>query len=307
MNTSLASLSDRANSKGRIDSTTGRVYLVGAGPGDPDLLTLRAARILAQADALVYDNLVSDGVLALANPAAQRIYAGKRRNEHTLRQEQINTLLVQLAREGRQVVRLKGGDPFIFGRGGEEMQKLAEAGVAFEVVPGVTAASGVACYAGIPLTHRDHAQSCLFVTGHLKNVQGGGESPPDGSRGLTQPDLDWAALARPQQTVVIYMGLSALPAICRKLIEHGAPPTRPIAAVQHATLATQRVITGTLADLPTQPGVQELRSPSLLIVGDVVTLHGSLDWFDPSTGAAMRLTHDDGQPLKPLPSSGVSP
>ncbi|EYC51906.1 uroporphyrin-III methyltransferase [Hylemonella gracilis str. Niagara R] len=277
------------------DRIEGRVYLVGAGPGDPELLTLRAARILAQADALVYDNLVSDGVLALANPAAQRIYAGKRRNEHTLRQEQINTLLVQLAREGRQVVRLKGGDPFIFGRGGEEMQKLAESGVPFEVVPGITAASGVACYAGIPLTHRDHAQSCLFVTGHLKNVQGAADAASDGARGLSQLDLDWAALARPQQTVVIYMGLSALPAICRTLIEHGAPPTRPIAAVQHATLATQRVITGTLADLPTQPGVQDLRSPSLLIVGDVVTLHGALDWFDPRSGAAMRLTHDDLQ------------
>ncbi|EGI77518.1 uroporphyrinogen-III C-methyltransferase [Hylemonella gracilis] len=314
MNASLASRSDLAH------GTTGRVYLVGAGPGDPDLLTLRAARILAQADALVYDNLVSDGVLALANPAAQRIYAGKRRNEHTLRQEQINTLLVQLAREGRQVVRLKGGDPFIFGRGGEEMQKLAEAGIPFEVVPGVTAASGVACYAGIPLTHRDHAQSCLFVTGHLKNVQGA-EAPPDAAphapqdgalgsahgsaRGPTQPDLDWAALARPQQTVVIYMGLSALPAICRKLIEHGAPPSRPIAAVQHATLATQRVITGTLADLPTRHGVQELRSPSLLIVGDVVTLHGTLDWFDPRSGAAMRLTHDDAQSQTPSPLPGV--
>jgi len=271
----------------------GRVYLVGAGPGDPELLTLRAARILGQADALVYDNLVSDGVLALANPAAQRIYAGKRRNEHTLRQEQINTLLVQLAREGRQVVRLKGGDPFIFGRGGEEMQKLAEAGVPFEVVPGITAASGVACYAGIPLTHRDHAQSCLFVTGHLKDVQGVAGQSKNVSGEEPQPDLDWAALARPQQTVVIYMGLSALPAICRKLIEHGAPPTRPIAAVQHATLATQRVVTGTLANLPTRPGVQDLRSPSLLIVGDVVTLHGALDWFDPHSGATMRLTHDD--------------
>lgn len=287
------------------DRAEGRVYLVGAGPGDPELLTLRAARILGQADTLVYDNLVSDGVLALANPSAQRIYAGKRRNEHTLRQEQINTLLVQLAREGKQVVRLKGGDPFIFGRGGEEMQKLAEAGVPFEIVPGITAASGVACYAGIPLTHRDHAQSCLFVTGHLKNVQSNADATSDGARGPTQPDLDWAALARPHQTVVIYMGLSALPAICRKLIEHGAPPTRPIAAVQHATLATQRVITGTLADLPTRPGVQELRSPSLLIVGDVVTLHGALDWFDPRSGAAMRLTHDDAQLQTPLPPPGV--
>jgi len=292
--------------KPRSDRVEGRVYLVGAGPGDPELLTLRAARILGQADALVYDNLVSDGVLALANPAAQRIYAGKRRNEHTLRQEQINTLLVQLAREGRQVVRLKGGDPFIFGRGGEEMQKLAEAGVPFEVVPGITAASGVACYAGIPLTHRDHAQSCLFVTGHLKDVQGVAGPSKNISGEEPQPDLDWAALARPQQTVVIYMGLSALTAICRKLIEHGAPSTRPIAAVQHATLATQRVITGTLADLPTQPGVQDLRSPSLLIVGDVVTLHGALDWFDPQSGTATRLTHDEVASLPLLQTKNVN-
>ena len=264
---------------------TGRVYLVGAGPGDPDLLTLRAARLLASADVLVYDNLVSEGVLALANPAAQRIYAGKRRNEHTLRQEQINALLVQLAQEGKQVIRLKGGDPFIFGRGGEEMQKLVEHGVPFEVVPGITAASGVACYAGIPLTHRDHAQSCLFVTGHLK----------DGN-----PELDWAALVRPQQTVVIYMGLSALPEICQQLIAHGAPASRPIAIVQHGTLATQRVLTGTLADLPHKVAGSSFSSPSLLIVGDVVQLHGTLDWFEPLSGARTRLTHDEAAQLPPL-------
>lgn len=266
---------------------TGRVYLVGAGPGDPELLTLRAARLLALADVLVYDNLVSDGVLALANPAAQRIYAGKRRNEHTLRQEQINALLVQLAQEGKQVVRLKGGDPFIFGRGGEEMQKLAEHGVPFEVVPGITAASGVACYAGIPLTHRNHAQSCLFVTGHLK----------DGN-----PELDWAALVRPQQTVVIYMGLNGLREICRQLIAHGAPAARPIAIVQHGTLATQRVLTGTLADLPARVEGSGFSSPSLLIVGDVVQLHGTLDWFDTHRGAQTRLTHDEAAQLPPLPT-----
>ncbi len=271
--------------------STGRVYLVGAGPGDPELLTLRAVRLLARADVLVYDNLVSDGVLAVANPAAQRIYAGKRRNEHTLRQEQINALLVQLAREGKQVVRLKGGGPFIFGRGGEEMQKLGEQGIPFEVVPGITAASGVACYAGIPLTHRDHAQSCLFVTGHLK----------DGN-----PELEWASLVRPQQTVVIYMGLSALPEICRQLIAHGAPASRPIAIVQHGTLASQRVLTGTLADLPGKVAGSGFTSPSLLIVGDVVLLHGTLDWFDPHTGAPVRLTHDDAVQLPPLPYPGVS-
>jgi uroporphyrin-III C-methyltransferase/precorrin-2 dehydrogenase/sirohydrochlorin ferrochelatase len=263
------------NSPATADEISGRVHLVGAGPGDPELLTLKAARVLAQADALVYDNLVSDGVLALANPKALRIFAGKRRNEHTLRQEQINARLVALARQGLRVVRLKGGDPFIFGRGGEEMQELARHGIPFEVVPGITAASGVACYAGIPLTHRDYAQSCLFVTGHLKEVQGLDAAT----------ELDWPALAKPHQTVVIYMGLSALPGICAKLIAHGAPPTRPIAAVQHATLATQRVVTGTLADLPAQPGVAELQSPSLLIVGDVVKLHNQLDWFNPDTPA----------------------
>ena len=259
-------------------AAVGKVTLVGAGPGDPDLLTLRAARLLAEADVLVYDNLVSDGVLALARPGAERIFAGKRRNEHTLRQDQINALLVRLAREGRKVVRLKGGDPFIFGRGGEEMQRLAAEGVPFVVVPGITAASGVACYAGIPLTHRDHAQTCLFVTGHLK----------DGN-----PELDWAALARPQQTVVIYMGLAALPAICAQLVAHGAPADRPIAAVQHGTLATQRVLTGTLADLPPRVAASGFKSPSLLIVGDVVRLHGTLDWFDPERGVSVRLTHDE--------------
>jgi len=181
-----------------------KVYLVGAGPGDPELLTLRAVRLLERADVVVYDHLVSSGVLDFVAADAQRIYAGKRRNEHTLRQSQINALLVQLAQEGRQVVRLKGGDPFIFGRGGEELQALAQHGVAFEVVPGITAASGVACYAGIPLTHRDFAQRCIFVTGHLK----------DGTA-----DLDWPSLTRTDQTIVIYMGLSGLADICSKLVE----------------------------------------------------------------------------------------
>jgi uroporphyrin-III C-methyltransferase/precorrin-2 dehydrogenase/sirohydrochlorin ferrochelatase len=271
----------------------GRVYLVGAGPGDPELLTLKAVRLLEQADVIVYDNLVSSGVLDFASPDAQRIFAGKRRNEHTLRQEQINGLLVQLAREGKRVVRLKGGDPFVFGRGGEEMQELAAHGVDFEVIPGVTAACGVASYAGIPLTHRDHAQGCLFVTGHLK----------DGSA-----NLDWEALVRPNQTVVIYMGLNALPDICRQLMAHGAPATRPIAAVQHGTLSTQQVLTGTLSDLPAKVAGSGFTSPSLLIVGDVVKLHGALHWFDPATGAPGHLSpaHLEGPQLPALNGSAAN-
>lgn len=244
----------------------GVVYLVGAGPGDPELLTLRAVRLLGQTDVIVYDHLVSSEVLDFVAPTAQRIYAGKRRNEHTMRQEQINSLLVKLAREGKHVVRLKGGDPFVFGRGGEEMEVLASEGIDFEVVPGITAACGVASYAGIPLTHRDHAQACLFVTGHLK----------DGSA-----NLDWAALVRPRQTVVIYMGLNALAEICRQLIQHGAPPTRPIAVVQHGTIATQKVLAGSLADLPDRVIQSGFTSPCLIIVGDVVKLHNSLAWFKP--------------------------
>ena len=250
---------------------TGRVYLVGAGPGDPELLTLRAVHLLQQTDVIVYDHLVSAAVLDFVRPDAELIYAGKRRNEHTLRQEQINALLVRLAREGKQVVRLKGGDPFIFGRGGEELQTLAAHGVAFEVVPGVTAASGVSSYAGIPLTHRDYAQSCLFVTGHLK----------DGTA-----DLDWPAMVRLRQTVVIYMGLGGLPEICRQMMAHGASPELPIAVVQNGTIATQKVVTGTLADMPQRVADAGLVSPCLTLIGEVVKLHESLAWFQPETAAA---------------------
>lgn len=248
-------------------SGAGCVYLVGAGPGDPELLTLRAVRLLQRTDVVVYDHLVSSAVLDFVSPNAERIYAGKRRNEHTMRQEEINALLVKLAREGRQVVRLKGGDPFIFGRGGEELQALAAHGIAFEVVPGVTAASGVSSYAGIPLTHRDYAQSCLFVTGHLK----------DGTA-----DLDWPSLVRPRQTVVIYMGLGGLPEICRQMMRHGAAPTLPIAVIQDGTITTQKVVTGTLADMPELVAEQGLKSPCLTIIGEVVRLHETLAWFHPS-------------------------
>ena len=249
----------------------GTVHLVGAGPGDPELLTLKAARLLARAEVVVVDHLVSPGVIALIGPQARRIHAGKQRNHHTMKQHEINALLVRLAQEGRQVVRLKGGDPFIFGRGGEEMQALAAAGVPFEVVPGITAACGVSAYAGIPLTHRDHAQSCTFVTGHLK----------DGAA-----ELDWAGLARPNQTVVIYMGLTALAQICTRLVEHGLPPSLPAAVVQQGTTEAQRVVSGTLADLAARVEAAGLSSPCLTIVGEVVRLRESLEWFETAARAA---------------------
>jgi uroporphyrin-III C-methyltransferase len=243
----------------------GRVFLVGAGPGDPDLLTLRAARLLRDADIVVHDHLVGPGVLALIGAGAERIYAGKQRSNHSMGQPDINELLVRLAQEGRQVVRLKGGDPFVFGRGGEELQALAAAGVPFEVVPGITAACGVAAYAGIPITHRDYAQSCTFVTGHLK----------DGSF-----DLDWPMLARPRQTVVIYMSLTGLATICTKLIEQGLPPDWPAAVVGQGTLTTQRVVSATLATLATEVEREGLRSPCMTIVGEVVRLRDELAWFE---------------------------
>ena len=250
----------------------GTVYLVGAGPGDPDLLTLRAARLLAQADVVVYDHLVGDGVLALIGRQAERLYVGKQRARHSLAQDEINRLLVRQAQLGRVVVRLKGGDPFIFGRGGEELQVLAAAGVAFEVVPGITAACGVASYAGIPLTHRDCAQSCTFVTGHLK----------DGSC-----DLDWPALARPRQTVVIYMGLTGLPTICAQLVAHGLPADWPAAVVAQGTLATQQVVCATLATLADAVARAGLQSPGLTIVGEVVRLREQLAWFDQDAAALL--------------------
>lgn len=244
----------------------GEVYLVGAGPGDPDLLTFRALRLMQKADVVVYDNLVSKPILEMTRRDAERIYVGKKRNDHTLPQEEINELLVRLAKEGKRVLRLKGGDPFIFGRGGEEIETLAEHGILFQVVPGITAASGVSSYAGIPLTHRDHAQSCIFVTGHLK----------DGSM-----NLDWDALARPKQTIVVYMGLHGLATLCSELIAHGLPGTTPVAIVQQGTTKNQRVITGTLATLPANAEVEELHAPTLIIVGGVVTLREKLAWFNP--------------------------
>lgn len=246
----------------------GEVYLVGAGPGDPDLLTFRALRLMQKADVVVYDNLVSKPIVEMTRRDATRIFVGKKRADHTMRQEEINDLLVRLAQEGKRVLRLKGGDPFIFGRGGEEIEKLTEHGIAFQVVPGITAASGVSSYAGIPLTHRDHAQSCMFVTGHLK----------DGTM-----NLDWDALARPRQTVVVYMGLHGLDTLCAKLIEHGLPSDTPIAIVQQGTTPNQRVITGTLATLPSIAEREKPQAPTLIIIGGVVTLREQLAWFHPTS------------------------
>ncbi len=221
---------------------------------------------MQKADVVVYDNLVSKPIVDMTRRDAERIFVGKKRADHTLRQEEINELLVRLAKTGKRVLRLKGGDPFIFGRGGEEIETLAAEGIPFQVVPGITAASGVASYAGIPLTHRDHAQSCIFVTGHLK----------DGTM-----NLDWDALARPKQTVVVYMGLHGLDILCRELIQHGLPDSTPIAIVQQGTTPNQRVATGTLATLPGIAAIEKLQAPTLIIVGGVVTLREKLQWFHP--------------------------
>ena len=248
--------------------TSGEVYLVGAGPGDPDLLTFRALRLMQKADVVLYDNLVSRPVLEMTRRDAERIFVGKMRGDHTLPQEEINDLLVRLAKKGKRVLRLKGGDPFIFGRGGEEIEKLSEHQIHFQVVPGITAASGVSAYAGIPLTHRDHAQSCIFVTGHLK----------DGSM-----NLDWDALARPKQTIVVYMGLHGLETLCSELVAHGLPDSTPAAIVQQGTTQNQRVVCGTLATLPKIAEAEKLQAPTLIIVGGVVTLREKLSWFKPGS------------------------
>ncbi len=245
---------------------TGIVYIVGSGPGRLELLTLRAAHLIGEADAIVHDHLIADGVLDLARPDAEKIYVGKESSNHTVPQDELNRLLVRLARAGKQVVRLKGGDPFVFGRGGEEIEALVDSGIPFEVVPGVTAAAGCAAYAGIPLTHRDHAQSVAFATGHLK----------DGT-----VNLDWPSLARPRQTAVFYMGVGGLAEICRQLIAHGLPEDHPAAVVQSGTTPRQRVLTADLATLPDLVDVAGITAPALIIVGTVVRLQQKLAWFQP--------------------------
>ena len=253
------------NTSEQLDNT-GEVYLVGAGPGDADLLTFRALRLMQQADVVVYDRLVSDEIMELVRRDAEKIYVGKQRDNHSLAQESINELLARLAKEGKRVVRLKGGDPFIFGRGGEELETLVEQNINFQVVPGITAASGCATYAGIPLTHRDHAQSCTFVTGHLKN---------------NIVNLNWQQLAAPGQTIVIYMGLLGLEIICQSLIQHGAAANLPIALIQQGTTHNQRVITGTLDTMSAKLKRHNVHAPTLFIIGTVVSLHDTLKWFQP--------------------------
>jgi len=259
-----AALQEAIDDTGENYDSGGEVYLVGAGPGDPDLITFRALRLMQQADVVVYDRLVAQPILDMVRRDADLIYAGKERDRHTLSQESINELLVRLAKEGKRVLRLKGGDPFIFGRGGEEIETLAQEGIPFQVVPGITAASGCASYAGIPLTHRDYAQSCIFVTGHLK----------DGS-----VDLDWERLAKPAQTIVFYMGMYSIPVISSELIAHGLSPDTPVALVQQGTTPQQRVYIETLASLPSLARRHEVKPPTIIIVGSVVSLHSKLDWF----------------------------
>ena len=261
----------------------GRVTLVGAGPGDAELLTLKAARVLASASTVLYDNLVSNDVLAHVAQGAELIYVGKQSRNHTLPQEDIIDLMVRLAKEGRSLVRLKGGDPYIFGRGGEEAQALVAAGIACTTVPGISAAQGASAATGIPLTHRDHAGMLVFATGHLQ-----------GEEGERTVALDWDALARPRQTVVIYMGVGTLPTICAQLMRHGLAPDTPAALIERATLPEQRTVVGSVQTLPELAVQHGVRAPALIVIGTTVSLHAVI-----GNGAAAGL-------VAPVPVTGAS-
>jgi uroporphyrin-III C-methyltransferase/precorrin-2 dehydrogenase/sirohydrochlorin ferrochelatase len=262
----LKTLEQQLKDESHTISKHGEVYLVGGGPGDPDLLTFRALRLMQQADVVLYDRLVAPEIVELVRKDAERIYVGKERDQHALPQEDINQLLVRLAKEGKRVLRLKGGDPFIFGRGGEEIESLSAEGIPFQVVPGITAAGGCASYAGIPLTHRDFAQSCIFVTGHLK----------DGTM-----NLNWNALIQPKQTIAVYMGTHGLEVLCSELVKRGLSENTPAAIVQQGTTQQQRVYIGTLKTLPEIPKQHDIKPPSMIIIGEVVKLHEKLAWFEP--------------------------
>ncbi|WP_424948012.1 siroheme synthase CysG [Candidatus Spongiihabitans sp.] len=245
----------------------GEVYLIGAGPGDPDLLTLRALRLLQQSEVIIYDRLVAPEILSRLEHGKDLIYVGKQRANHAVAQQQINELLIHYANQGKRVARLKGGDPFIFGRGGEEIENLAAHNIPFQVIPGITAANGCASYAGIPLTHRDHAQSVRFVTGQLQNGT---------------VNLNWAELTAPNQTLVFYMGLQGLPIICENLIKHGAAANTPAALIEKGTTLQQKVHISTLEALTALLESTDIHAPTLTIVGSVVNLHSSLRWFNKS-------------------------
>jgi len=266
MNEAETMLSELIESADSDPEYQGEVYLVGAGPGDPDLLTFKALRLMQKCDVVVYDRLVSEPIMALVRRDAEKIYAGKASANHSISQENINQLLVRLAKQGKRVLRLKGGDPFVFGRGGEEIGELIEDDIEFQVVPGITAASGCTTYAGIPLTHRDHSQACIFVTGHRK---------VDGD------DLNWAMLSHANQTVVFYMGLDNVQRICDALKKHGRHENTPAALIEKGTTPDQRVLVGDLNTLPDLVKKNNVRAPTLIVVGEVVNLHSQLNWFKP--------------------------
>ncbi|NOR61923.1 MAG: uroporphyrinogen-III C-methyltransferase [Rhodobacteraceae bacterium] len=253
-----------AAATGTKSAQIGEVFLVGAGPGDPDLLTFRALHIMQRADVVLFDRLVSDEIMTLVRRDAERVYVGKAPQQHAMVQEEISELMVELAQRGKRVLRLKGGDPFIFGRGGEELELLAKHKIPFQVIPGITAASGCASYAGIPLTHRDHAQSCVLITAH-------------GRDGIL--DLDWERLVRPDQTVVVYMGLGSVDILSEQFIKRGLDPATPAAVVDNGTRASQRVVTGDLSNIAENVVESGIKGPALIIIGSVVSLRDELKWF----------------------------